>query len=221
MAAEIEPIIVDFPLRGEWVASSTPAEKIPSHGTDRFGQRFAFDFFRIEHTKNGWKFFRTSTIASLLFGIRLQDCYAWSEPIHAPFDGTVISSRDGWPERKRWHIFKGRDAVTNDFRSIAGNHIIIKMKEKEVYAFFAHARCGSIQVRDSDEVRTGQHLADVGHSGQSLTPHLHFHLMDRANILEAQGLPCCFREYQTLRDGVWSNVSKGIPGKREFIRYVT
>ncbi len=221
MTSEIEPIIIDFPLRGEWVAFNTPAERVPSHGTDRFGQRFAFDFLRIEHKQKGWKFFRTSTIASYLFGIKLQDCYAWSQPIYAPFDGTVISSKDGWKERKRIHVLQGLDAQTSDFRSIAGNHIILKMKAKEIYAFFAHARCGSIQVRDGEEVRLGQHLADVGHSGRSTAPHLHFHLMDRANILEAQGLPCCFREYQTLHSGVWSNVSKGIPGKREFIRYIT
>gem|GEM_PF-5299667 len=40
-----------------------------------------------------------------------------------------------------------------------------------------------------------------------------------ANILEAKGLPCCFREYEALLDGVWSNVTLRIPEKREFIRY--
>ncbi len=45
---EIEPITVDFPLRGEWVAGTTPAERIPSHGTDALGQRYAYDFLRIE-----------------------------------------------------------------------------------------------------------------------------------------------------------------------------
>lgn len=35
MSIEKEPeaIVVDFPLRGEWTAYHTPAEKVPSHGT--------------------------------------------------------------------------------------------------------------------------------------------------------------------------------------------
>jgi hypothetical protein len=43
--------------------------------------------------------------------------------------------------------------------------------------------------------------------------------MDRANIVEAQGLPCCFREYQALHGGRWIRVTEGIPGKGELIRY--
>lgn len=231
MSSEIEPTIVDFPLRGEWVTAHTPAERIPSHGTDQLGQRFAFDFMRIDRATKGWKFFRMSIPIYLLFGVRLQDCFGWSESIYAPFDGTVVTSKDGWPERKRLHILTELAVViknaltfdprkTNDLRPILGNHIILKMRDKEVYAFFAHARCGSVQVALGDELQLGQYLADVGHSGNSTAPHLHFHLMDRANILEAQGLPCRFREYQALREGVWTQVTEGIPGKGEFIRYI-
>ena len=162
--------------------------------------------------------------------MRLEDCYGWSEPIFSPFDGIVVTAKDGWSERKRLHILKDlavvlKNAVlfdpgkTDDLRPVLGNHVILKMKEKEIYAFFAHARCGSIQVREGEAVRRGQHLADVGHSGNSTAPHLHFHLMDRANILEAQGVPCRFREYQSMHDGAWSTVTEGIPGKGEFIRY--
>ena len=230
MNQEIEPIIVDFPLRGEWVAGHTPAERIPSHGSDQLGQRFAYDFLRIEGGRKGWKFYSTSIARYYLTGVRLEDCYGWSEPIFSPFDGIVVTAKDGWSERKRLHILKDlavvlKNAVlfdpgkTDDLRPVLGNHVILKMKEKEIYAFFAHARCGSIQVREGEAVRRGQHLADVGHSGNSTAPHLHFHLMDRANILEAQGVPCRFREYQSMHDDAWSTVTGGIPGKGEFIRY--
>ena len=30
-----EPIIVGFPLRGEWLSPNTPGTKIPSHGTNQ------------------------------------------------------------------------------------------------------------------------------------------------------------------------------------------
>ncbi|HJS27439.1 MAG TPA: M23 family peptidase, partial [Actinomycetota bacterium] len=41
-----DPVVVGFPLRGEWAAATTPAHRIPSHGTDMLGQRYAFDFVR-------------------------------------------------------------------------------------------------------------------------------------------------------------------------------
>ncbi len=82
----------------------------------------------------------------------------------------------------------------------------------------AHARCGSLQVHPGEKVRRGQLLAEVGHSGNSTAPHLHFHLMDRANLLEAQGVPCGFRAYQALRDGEWIAVKEGLPDKEEFLR---
>ena len=36
---EISPsaVAVEFPLRGEWVAANTPAERVPSHGTNQLG----------------------------------------------------------------------------------------------------------------------------------------------------------------------------------------
>jgi hypothetical protein len=34
-------ISVEFPLRGEWVAVQTPKEKIPSHGIEMSGQKYA------------------------------------------------------------------------------------------------------------------------------------------------------------------------------------
>jgi hypothetical protein len=229
MGMNTSPTIVDFPLRGEWVAAQTPAERVPSHGTDVLGERYAYDFMRIEGGSTGWKFFRGSKLRYYLVGVRLEDCYGWGAPIYAPFGGTVVAAKDGWAERKR--VFPLTDLAvalkngltfdrkkTVDLTPLAGNHIVLKMRDKEVYASFAHARCGSIRVRQGDEVRTGQHLADVGHSGNSTAPHLHFQLMERADALQARGLPCSFRKYEALRNGEWAEVSEGMPRRREFIR---
>jgi hypothetical protein len=57
---ETSPTIIDFPLRGEWVAEATPAQRVPTHGTDLFGQRYAYDFVGVEGRS---KFLRTQGTA--------------------------------------------------------------------------------------------------------------------------------------------------------------
>ncbi len=34
-----EPIIVEFPLRGQWLSPNTPGTKVPGHGTNQLGKR--------------------------------------------------------------------------------------------------------------------------------------------------------------------------------------
>jgi len=224
-------IAVDFPLRGEWVAGNTPAERVPSHDTDQLGQRYAYDFLRIDRSTKGWKFYRTPVLRSLILGAALEDCYGWSEPVFAPFSGVVINAEDGVRERNPVHMVRDIALVIKNgltfnpakgeaaLRSVVGNHLILRKEDSEVYAFFAHARIGSIRVTAGQQVHVGKELAQIGHSGNSTAPHLHFHLMDGPNLLQAKGLPCRFREYEALRDGVWTQIANGMPGKREFIRY--
>ena len=230
-----EPIVVDFPLRGEWVAPNTPGKKVPSHGTDWLGQRYAYDFVRTDPAAKGIRFYRPSLIHYLMRGVRLQDCFGWGQPIYSPVSGVVIHAEDGWPEHQPVHIVRDllwslrdngltflKHALTfdpkrrRDFRSLAGNHLIIETSA--AYAFFAHARTGSIRVSAKEAVSPGQLLAEVGHSGNSTAPHLHFQLMDSGDLQKAQGIPCCFREYEVYRDGGWKAVENGIPKHTERIR---
>ena len=48
------PIVVGFPLRGEWYAPNTPGSKIPSHGTNRLGSRYAYDFIQVDWNRKGY-----------------------------------------------------------------------------------------------------------------------------------------------------------------------
>lgn len=154
---EIEPIAVEFPLRGEWVAENTPAERVPSHGTDQLAQTYAYDFVRIGREGKSLKPFRGSMLRYLSLGVALDECYGWSEPIHAPFPGTVAVAKDGWPERKRLHLLRDLAVVLmnallfdptecDDLRMVLGNYIVLKMSGKAIYAFFAHCRTGSLSV---------------------------------------------------------------------------
>lgn len=223
-------VAVDFPLRGEWVAANTPAERVPSHGTDQLAQRYAYDFIRIDRARRGWKFYRGPVLRSVVLGTPLEECYGWSAPIYAPFPGVVVVAEDGEPERNPVHLARDLTLVLKHaftfnptrgaaaLRAVLGNHVILKREDSDVHAFLAHASCGSICVVPGQRVQSGQELARVGHSGNSTAPHLHFHLMDGPDIVHAKGLPCCFRQFEVLRDKAWVRVVDGLPAKREFIR---
>ncbi len=226
---QVDWVVVEFPLKGEWAAPNTPGKRIPSHGTDMLGQRYAYDFVRVDPASKGMRFYRPSAFRYLFAGVRLEDCFGWGEPIYSPVAGVVVRAEDGWPERRRLHPVKDlaialKNGLTfnprraTDLRPLAGNHIIIETNDG--YAVLAHARTGSLRVSTGETVDPGVHLADVGHSGNSTAPHLHFHMMDRQDLLKAQGIPCCFREYEVLGDEGWIRVRNGIPKHTERIRGV-
>ncbi len=49
-------MIVEFPLRGDWIAPNTPGHRVPSHGTDIFGQTYAYDFLKVDaHFPDKWR----------------------------------------------------------------------------------------------------------------------------------------------------------------------
>jgi hypothetical protein len=52
MSGAENAVVVEFPLRGEWRATSTSAQQIPSHGTNFFAQRYAYDFVRMDSSGN-------------------------------------------------------------------------------------------------------------------------------------------------------------------------
>ena len=222
-----DPIVVDFPLRGEWAAATTPAHRIPSHGTDMLGQRYAFDFVRIDGRK-GFHLHPAGTLRSYLIGGRTRDCYGWAQPVHAAFDGEVVEAVDGVPERAWLHIVRElalvlKNAVTFDpakrgLDPILGNHVILR--RGETFALFAHLAPGTVAVKAGERVRVGDVIGRVGHTGNSTAPHLHVQLMDSADLLAAKGIPCAFAEYLSERDGRWERVGRGIPGRRERIRSV-
>lgn len=223
----ITPVVVEFPLRGEWISPNTPGTRVPSHGTDVLGQKYAYDFIGIDPGSRTKRFYRPGSLRFLITGVRLNDFFGWGQPIFSAASGTVIKAEDGWPERNPVHPIRDflirfknvrtfRSNRMGDLRLLTGNYIIV---ETDVgYAVYAHAQTGSIVVSPGEKVRSGQRLANVGHSGNSTAPHLHFQLMDYPDPWKAQGILNCFREYEVFHEGGWHVVHNGIPKATDRIR---
>jgi len=222
-----DPVVVGFPLRGEgWVAVTTPAARIPSHGVDLLGHRYAYDFVRVDD-RPGAPVHPGARLRTAAIGCRADECYAWDAPVHAPFDAVVVAAGDGLPERRWIHPVREFARMTWNgltFRppkipQILGNHVILRAGD--LYAGFAHLRPGSVAVRTGDAVRAGEVIGVVGHTGNSTSPHLHFQLMDSDDLLRARGIACAFTAYDVRdADGSWRRVAGGIPAPHERMRSV-
>jgi hypothetical protein len=227
-AAELDhAIVVEFPLRGEWTVEQTPAHRIPSHGTDVLGMRYAYDFIRTDD-RRGNHVHPAGALRWALIGGRTRDCYGWGQPVHAAAGGEVVVAVDGVAERRWVHGVReswaalrtvvrfaaGRGKI--DPKRLAGNHVIVRTGD--TFALYAHLAPGSVTVATGQQVATGAVVGRVGHSGNSTAPHLHFHTMDSADAPRARGVACAFAAYTVRRDGRWEPVRNGIPSRLERVR---
>lgn len=222
------PIIVEFPLRGTWLAPNTPGTKIPSHGTNKLGTRYAYDFIQVDWERNGLPAYKVGFSHYLFLGVPLEEYYCWGQEVYAPCNGIVVQAKDGYKERPRTNIFSDTlnayknahyfDSEKDDEQLVAGNYIIIKYDDG-VYAALCHLQNGSIQVSVGQNVKKGELIGRVGHSGNSYAPHLHFQLMDSEDIKTANGLPCAFEQYEIYQENEWKTILNGIPTDKDKIRF--
>jgi len=180
------------PVTGRWLALNSPADRVPSHGTRAYGQEYAIDVLVDSDRRPAFGWWPLAR--------RNADFPTFGRPLLAVADGVVVHASD----HRRDHLSRNSyPALAYLFAEgavrglggagpVVGNHVVLDLGGG-VYALYAHLQRGSLRVREGDRVRTGQELALCGDSGNSSEPHLHFHLMDRADPNLAQGVPFTWR----------------------------
>lgn len=98
----------------------------------------------------------------------------------APMAGTVEKVRDGEPDR--WPTEEDLKAV-QEARKECGNAILID-HGNEVETLYCHLKKGSIEVQPGDHVKAGDVLAEVGLSGFTQFPHLHFGVLKSGRVVD-------------------------------------
>lgn len=217
-------IAIAFPLRGEWYTETSPADRVPSHGTDRFGLRYAFDFIQKDQQNSS----HTGKAANyFLGGIPLEKYYCFGQSVFAPFAGKIVTVKNNTSdgEKAAW-IHDQTTAIRHSlffnpkkdgFEAIAGNYVVIK-QAAGIYAAFCHLQKDSIAVSEGQSIQQRDYLGNVGHTGNSTEPHLHFQLMDSAIIEAANGLPFVFAAYEKYNGHAWELVKMQLPAAGERIR---
>jgi hypothetical protein len=88
----------------------------------------------------------------------------FGRPVHAPCSGAISGTRADRPDLAVPQV---------DEQIMEGNYVSIRCGAYDVV--MAHLKDGSVAVRPSDLVRTGDIIGQVSNSGMSDEPHLHLH----------------------------------------------
>lgn len=178
------------PVTGTWVGLNSPADKVPSHGTHAYGQTYAIDIAGPSGSDAprrltwGWTTRRPEELP------------AFGRPAVAAADGTVVavvsSMRDHRTRESFLPImammFEGMFREVGGVRFLLGNHVVIDHGDG-AWGVYAHLRRGSVAVSPGERVIAGQQIGEVGNSGNTSEPHMHFHLMNDPNPYVGRGLP--------------------------------
>lgn len=190
------PLVIGAPLRGgPWRCgnglglTSDHNAAVYASGTARLRvpQRFGCDFLKVDAQGNILPNPFPNEITASMF-------YGYGEDILAVANARVVEVRDGIPEGIPQADGSVRMPVPYTEDTGPGNRVVLDLGGGR-YAFYAHFRPGSIQVRPGDRVREGQLLGNVGMAGNATNPHLHFHVGNGPSLNGSDGMPYVFRRY--------------------------
>ncbi len=213
-------IVISLPFAGLWLARNSPARRVPSHGTDLLGERYAIDFIGVDHRRRtadrrDWRTFLATEPAERFF--------AFGRSILAPSDGIVVDVHDAEIDHvgRRSQLTLVPYALGQLTRlrqgvgAVAGNYLIISLRDNGAFVALAHLRAGSVRVAIGEEVTTGQAVADCGNSGNSTQPHVHVQVMDSPDLSIARGVPMAFRRFREWPRGAkhFQVNESGLPGE--------
>ncbi|WP_265520217.1 M23 family metallopeptidase [Oerskovia flava] len=228
----MDEVVLSLPFAGRWLARNSPARRVPSHGSDLWGERYAIDFVGVDGgdddsidvtdradrrtaRQRDWRTFLAAEPAERF--------YAYGRPILAPADGTVVAAHDGEVDHEGRrsqlalvpYMLGQASRVRAGVGTVAGNHLVMALGGGRGLVALAHLRSGSMRVGIGEEVTAGQVLAECGSSGNSTQPHVHVQVMDDADFSVARGVPMTFRQFRERprRAREWHTRAAGIPGE--------
>ena len=188
---------LNFPLNGTWYVSNATDVS----GTHRWGigQEFAYDLVKVDKEGNSGQGDETKP----------ESYYAYGQNVLAPADGTVYEIRDEIDDTPMAQLADNDPSVVMkklaDYqtalrkrygvRGTDGNYIIMDHGNGE-YSVFDHLKKGSLRVKRGDKVKPGDVIAQVGQSGLSTEPHLHYEVVNDPDPLKQRGLPVFFYELE-------------------------
>lgn len=137
--------------------------------------------------------------------------HSYGQDVLAVADARVVAAKDGFPDNVPRTAAGFTTAVSVTMESVAGNSVVLDLGDGQ-FAYYAHLKPGSVQVKVGDHVREGDRLALIGNSGDSREPHLHFQVTTGPDILASEGVPYMIDRFRIRRaDGSWHDRMREFP----------
>jgi hypothetical protein len=182
-----QPAVISPPLDGpRWLDGNSCCDMTahrmamnPLDGSLWAAERFAIDYIQLSPDGTIFNGDRAKPESYPYFGA----------DIHAVADGPVVAVVDGLPEQ-----VAGKSPTGLPLEQYGGNHVVQDIGGGN-YAFYAHLKTGSVKVKPGDQLTSGQVIGNLGNSGNTDAPHLHFHVMSTPDPLRSNGLPFVFKDF--------------------------
>jgi murein DD-endopeptidase MepM/ murein hydrolase activator NlpD len=199
--------VISSPVRGKnWVIFRGCCDLLNSHrgtvsfagGSLQIGERFGIDF--VQTNDDGMMISGP--------GNELASYVYVGADILAVADGTVVAARNTEPNQT-----PGAFPLGLDDAQAGGNMVVLDIGNGH-YVFYAHMQPGSVTVEAGDVVNAGEVIGQLGNSGRTIGPHLHFHVMDNPDWQLGNGVPYVFDAFigqGVLPDGAMMKALQGQP----------
>ncbi len=176
-----------FPLKGA-ISTCSNFNALVDH-RQHYSMEFAFDMVQLNVDQK--LFFKED--------MKKEDHVAYRKEVLAIADGEVMDCYHSFDITTSW-VWEEREPYIKEYGFLpaqCGNYIVLKHANGE-YSFYGHLDTDSLTVEIGSQVKQGQEIGKLGHTGMSNCPHLHFQLMDGPDFLAARGLPCSFTNIKDI-----------------------
>lgn len=183
-----ECVIIDLPVRGEWLAGHAGASTLTNN---HFKNRYAIDCMKIGP---GGRFYKEPEE-------EVTDFYSYGEAVYAPSKGQITEVMDG---------FTSDVTGEPDTGNPGGNYVILDIGQGK-YFYVGHLMKGNIPVETGQVVKKGDILGYIGNSGNTYFPHLHIHVQNKPTA-EPEGritYPFRFQSMTRKRLVLWREIEDG------------
>lgn len=197
------PVPLAYPLTGRMRVRNSPADRIPSHGTDLAATTHSIDLVPVDQHGRSSRY----TLASFLRPESPSRFIGFGRPVLAPITGWVRIAQDGEADHDAHrglpsvgYALTQRRRLRQGWEALAGNHVVIQAvsapsaaaRPEQVYVAVCHLQHASLTVRTGQQVTAGQVIGRCGNSGNSIEPHVHLQAMTAPEAMAARALPITF-----------------------------
>lgn len=168
-AGERPKISLNFPVKGAWIITSGPFEKL----LDTHNGFNGYNIDLVKINKKGNRLKKGN-------GTLNDDYYSYDRNVYSVLSGTVDLVFDRVNDNKVGDL----NYCTTNLVQI--EHII---NGKRYYSQYVHLKKDSVKINKGDKISSGQFIGKVGNSGLSYAPHLHFGFFDEKKV----SLPIYFK----------------------------